>query len=33
MMEDDECEAVGGMLGRGNRSSRRKLAPVMLCPT
>jgi hypothetical protein len=24
--------AVGGMIGKGNRSTRRKLAPVALCP-
>jgi hypothetical protein len=30
---DDECGAVGGMrTGRGNRSTRRKPAPVPLCP-
>jgi hypothetical protein len=30
---DDECEAVGGMrIGKGNRSTRRKPAPVPLCP-
>jgi hypothetical protein len=23
---------IGGMIGRGNRSSRRKPAPVPLCP-
>jgi hypothetical protein len=23
---------IGGMIGRGNRSTRRKLAPVPLCP-
>jgi hypothetical protein len=23
---------IGGMTGRGNRSTRRKLAPVPLCP-
>jgi hypothetical protein len=29
----DECGAVGGMrIGRGNRSTRRKAAPVPLCP-
>jgi hypothetical protein len=32
MMDDDECGAVGGMTGRGNRSIRRKLAPGLLCP-
>jgi hypothetical protein len=33
MIDDDECEAVGGMrIGRGNRSTRRKPAPVPLCP-
>jgi hypothetical protein len=32
-MTDDECEAVGGMrIGRGNRSTRRKPAPMPLCP-
>jgi hypothetical protein len=30
---DDECGAVGGMrIGRGNRITRRKPAPVPLCP-
>jgi hypothetical protein len=32
MMDDDECEAIGGMLGRGNCSTLRKPAPVLLCP-
>jgi hypothetical protein len=32
MTDDDECGAVGGMSGRGNRSTRRKPAPVPLCP-
>jgi hypothetical protein len=33
MIDDDECEAFGGMrIGRGNRSTRRKSAPVLLCP-
>jgi hypothetical protein len=33
-MIDDECEVVGGMrIGRGNRSTRRKPAPVSLCPS
>jgi hypothetical protein len=32
MMMDDECGVIGGMLGRGNRSTRRKPAPVALCP-
>jgi hypothetical protein len=32
-MIDDDYEPVGGMrIGRGNRSSRRKHAPVPLCP-
>jgi hypothetical protein len=32
-MMDDECGAVGGMrIGRGNRNTRRKCAPVPLCP-
>jgi hypothetical protein len=30
---DNECGAVDGMrIGRGNRSTRRTLAPVPLCP-
>jgi hypothetical protein len=30
---DEECGIVGGMrIGRGNRSTRRKPAPVPLCP-
>jgi hypothetical protein len=33
MIDDDECEAVGGMrIGRGNRSTQRKPAPAPLCP-
>jgi hypothetical protein len=32
MMDDDECGAVGGMIGRGNRSTWRKPAPVPPCP-
>jgi hypothetical protein len=32
-MIDDDCGAVGGMkIGRGNRSTRIKPAPVPLCP-
>jgi hypothetical protein len=32
-MMDDECRAVGGMrIARGNRSTRRKSAPMSLCP-
>jgi hypothetical protein len=32
-MMDDECGAVGGMIGKGeNRSTRRKPAPMSLCP-
>jgi hypothetical protein len=31
--DDDECGAVGGMrTGRETRSTRRKPAPVSLCP-
>jgi hypothetical protein len=31
--DDDECGAVGGMrIGKGNRSTRRKTAPVPFCP-
>jgi hypothetical protein len=29
---DGECGAVGGIMGRGNRRTRRKPAPVPLCP-
>jgi hypothetical protein len=33
MIDDVDYEAVGGMrIGRGNRSTRRKPAPVPLCP-
>jgi hypothetical protein len=33
MIDDDDYGSVGGMrIGRGNRSSRRKPAPVLLCP-
>jgi hypothetical protein len=31
-MMDDECGAVGGMSGEGNRSTRRKPVSVPLCP-
>jgi hypothetical protein len=31
-MDDDECVAVGRVLGRGNRSFRRNPAPIQLCP-
>jgi hypothetical protein len=27
----DECGAIGGMNGRGNRTTGRKLAPMSLC--
>jgi hypothetical protein len=30
---DDECGSVGGIIGKGNRSIRRKPAPVPICPT
>jgi hypothetical protein len=30
--DDDDYGAVGGMIGRGNRSTRRKPAPVPLPP-
>jgi hypothetical protein len=30
-MMDDECGAVGGVLGKGSRSTRRKPAPMPLC--
>jgi hypothetical protein len=29
---DYDDEEIGRMIGRGNRSTRRKLAPVPLCP-
>jgi hypothetical protein len=29
---DYDDGVIGGMIGRGNRSTRRKLAPVRLCP-
>jgi hypothetical protein len=33
MIDDDDCGATGGMnIGRGNRSTRRKPAPVPLRP-
>jgi hypothetical protein len=32
IMDDDECGAVSGMLGNGNRSTRRKPAQLPLCP-
>jgi hypothetical protein len=32
MMDDDECGAVGGMFGKGNRNTRRNPAPLSLCP-
>jgi hypothetical protein len=32
MIDDDECGGLGGTLGRGNRSTRRKPAPVPICP-
>jgi hypothetical protein len=33
MIDDGDCGAIGGMkIGRGNRSTERKPAPVPLCP-
>jgi hypothetical protein len=33
MIDDGDCGAIGGMkIGRGNRSTGRKHAPVPLCP-
>jgi hypothetical protein len=29
---DYDDREIGGMIGRGNRSTRRKPAPVLLCP-
>jgi hypothetical protein len=31
-MDDDECGAVGGMIGKGNRSIGREFAPMTLSP-
>jgi hypothetical protein len=31
-MDDDDCGTAGGMIGKGNRSTRRKPALVPLCP-
>jgi hypothetical protein len=34
MIDDGDCGAIGGMkIGRGNRSTRSKRAPVPLCPS
>jgi hypothetical protein len=34
MIDDGDCGAIGGMkIGRGNRSTRKKFTPVLLCPT
>jgi hypothetical protein len=33
MIGEGDCGAIGGMkIGRGNRSTRRKPAPMALCP-
>jgi hypothetical protein len=32
IMDDNEGGTVGGMIGKGNRSTRRKHAPVPHCP-
>jgi hypothetical protein len=33
MIDEGDCGAIGGMkIGRGNRNTRRKPAPVILCP-
>jgi hypothetical protein len=33
MIDDGDCRAIGGMeIGRGNRSTLRKPAPVPHCP-
>jgi hypothetical protein len=31
-MDDDECGATDGLIGRGNRSTRRKPAQIPFCP-
>jgi hypothetical protein len=33
MINDDECGTIRGMIGRVNRSTRRKPAPVPFCPS
>jgi hypothetical protein len=34
VIDDGDCGAIGGMrIGRGNRSTRRKLVLALLCPT
>jgi hypothetical protein len=30
--DDYDDGKIGGMIGKGNRSTRRKPAPVLLCP-
>jgi hypothetical protein len=32
MRDDGECGAVGGMTGKGKRCTRRKPAPLSVCP-
>jgi hypothetical protein len=32
MVDDDECGAVGGMLGSGKSSTRKKTVPLSHCP-
>jgi hypothetical protein len=33
MIDEGDCGAIGGMkIGRGNQNTRRKPAPVPLCP-
>jgi hypothetical protein len=32
MIDDDERGAIGGMIGKGNRSTERKPVPLPLCP-
>jgi hypothetical protein len=33
VIDDGDCGAIGGIkIGRGNRSTRRKSAPMTLCP-
>jgi hypothetical protein len=32
MDDDDDCGKVSGMIGKENRSTRRKPTPVSLCP-
>jgi hypothetical protein len=32
MIDNDECARIGGMIGKGKRSTRSKLGQVPFCP-